>query len=131
MKEALDQVQVFMAYAQQNMEKQANQHQDPASSYCVGNKVQLHLKNIHTDQPNKKLDWKNAKFTIIELISIHAVQLDTPPGVHPVFHMDLLRPTSTNPLPSQVSDNVQLPAVMVDGKEEFTIKRILDKRCTK
>ena len=113
------------------MEKQANQHWYPAPSYCVGDKVWLHLKNIRTDRPNKKLDWKNAKFTIIELIGIHAIQLDTPSGVHPVFHVDLLRPASTDPLPSQVSDDVQPPAVMVDGEEEFTIEKILDERCTK
>ena len=80
------------------MEKQANRHQDPAPSYYVGDKVWLHLKNICTDQPNKKLDWKNTKFTIIELIDTHTVQLDIPPGVHPVFYVDLLRPTSTDPL---------------------------------
>ena len=131
MKEALDWAQASMAYAQQNMEKQANRRRDPAPSYCVGDKVWLHLKNIRTDRPNKKLDWKNAKFTIIELIGTHAVRLDTPPGVHPVFHVDLLRPASTDPLPSQVSDDVQPPAVMVDGEEEFTIERILDERCTK
>ena len=66
----------------------------------MGDKVWLHLKNIHTDQPNKKLDWKNTKFIIIELIGTHAVWLDAPPGVHPVFHVDLLRPASTDPLPS-------------------------------
>ena len=97
----------------------------------MGNKVWLYLKNIHTDWPNKKLDWKNAKFTIIKLISTHTVWLDTPPGIYPIFHVDLLRPASTDPLLSQVSDNVQPPAVMVDGEEEFTIERILDKRCIK
>ena len=97
----------------------------------MGNKVQLYLKNIYTNQPNKKLDWKNTKFTIIKLISSHAVQLDTPPGVHPVFHVDLLRPASIDSLPSQVSDDVQPPAAIVDGKKEYTIKKILDKRCTK
>ena len=77
------------------------------------------------------MDWKNAKFTIIELIDTHAVCLDTLPGVHPVFHMDLLRPASTNPLLLQVLDNFQPPAVIVDGEEEFTIKKILDKRYMK
>ena len=56
MKEALDWVQASMAYAQQNIEKQANWYWDPAPSYYMGDKVWLHLKNICTDWPNKKLD---------------------------------------------------------------------------
>ena len=95
------------------------------------NEVWLRLKNIRTDRPSKKLDWKNAKYTITELIGTHAVRLDTPTGIHPVFHVELLRPAATDPLPSQVSDNLQPPAVMVDGEEEFNVKEILDEKHTK
>ena len=55
------------------MEKQANWYQDPVSSYHIGDKIWLYLKNVCTDWPSKKLDWKNVKYTITELISTHAV----------------------------------------------------------
>lgn len=130
-KEALDWARASMAYTQQDMERQSNRRRDPAPSYRVGDKVWLSLKNIRTDRPSKKLDWKNAKYTVTELVGTHAVRLNTPPGIHPVFHVDLLRPASTDPLPSQHSDDVQPPAVMVDGEEEFTVEKILDEKRTK
>ena len=54
--------------------------------------------NISTDHTTKKLDAKHAKFMIIEVISSHSYHLDTPPGIHDVFHSYLLHPTSYDPL---------------------------------
>ena len=45
--------------------------------------------------------------------------------------MDLLRPAAIDPLSSQVLDDLQPPAIMVDGEEEFEIKEILDEKCIK
>lgn len=130
-KEALDWAQASMVYAQQDMERRTNQRRDPAPNYHIGDKVWLSLKNIRTDRPNKKLDWKNAKYTITDVVGTHAVRLNTPPGIHPVFHVDLLRPASTDPLPSQLSDDTQPPAIVVDGEEEYMVEKILDERRTK
>ena len=77
------------------------------------------------------MDWKNAKYTITELISTHAVHLDMPTGIHSIFHVDLLRPAVTDPLSSQASDDMQPPAVMVDGEEEYDVEEILDEKYTK
>ena len=110
------------------METQANRRRSPAPEFRVGDSVQLKLKNIKTDRPSKKLDWKNAKYRVIEVIGSHAVRLNTPPGIHNVFHIDLIRPASTDPLPSQVKDDEQPPAIVVDNEEEWLIEQILDER---
>jgi hypothetical protein len=55
-------------------------------------------------------------------------RLDTPPGIHNVFHVDHLRPAADDPLPSQKLDDPQPPAIVVNGEEEWLIERILDTR---
>ena len=45
--------------------------------------------------------------------------------------MNLLKPVITDPLSSQVLDDSQPPAIMMDGEEEFEIKEILDEKYTK
>jgi hypothetical protein len=83
------------------MEESANQHRDAAYTYRVGDKVWLNLRNIRTDRPSKKLDYKYAKFTILEKIGTHAYRLDVPGNIYNVFHTALLRPASENPFPSK------------------------------
>ena len=40
--------------------------------------------------------------------------------------MELVWPAATDLLPSQVMDDSELPPVVVDGKQEFKVKAILD-----
>ena len=44
--------------------------------------------------------------------------------VHPVFHVNLLRPANNDPLPEQRQPPP--PPVEVDGAEEFEVERIVD-----
>ena len=50
-------------------------------------------------------------YTVIKQVGSHAVQLDTPPGIHPVFHVNLIRRLPENPLPSQQLPDFQPPAI--------------------
>jgi hypothetical protein len=121
-----------MATAQQQQEEFANQHRQPAISFRVGDKVWLNLKNIKTDRPSKKLDDKNGKFTVTEVVNSHVYRLNTPPGIDNVFHVSLLRPAGTDPLPSQIVTEAQPPAVVAeDGEEEFEVEEILRARTRK
>jgi hypothetical protein len=130
LKDALDVAASELAAAQEQMEQYANRKTDPAPKYQVGDKVWLNLRNIRTDRPNKKLDVKHAKYTIIECIGSHAYQLDTPGSVHDVFHTSLLRPAASNPFPSQATDNYQPPAELVDdhGTDEYRVDDIIKER---
>jgi hypothetical protein len=82
--------QTIMAAIQEKYEIYANTHRQPSEQFKVGDKVWLNLKNIATDRPCKKLDWKNAKYTITKLVNSHAVRFNTPPGIHNMFHVMLL-----------------------------------------
>ena len=74
--QAAELAQTEMAAAQQRMEESANRHRDAAYNYQVGDKVWLDLRNIHTDRPSKKLDYRHAKFTVLEKVGTHAYRLD-------------------------------------------------------
>ena len=118
-----------IAVAQQTQEQHANRHRQPAAQFQVGDKVWLNLKNVKTDRPNKKLDWRHAKYTVTKVISSHAYELDTPPGIHNRFHVTLLRPAAMNPLPSQQQDDAQPPAIIADdGHAEWGVEEILRAR---
>jgi hypothetical protein len=54
--------------------------------------------------------------------------LDVPNGIHLVFHVELVRPAATDPLPSQVVDDSEPLLVIVDGEREFEVEAILDVR---
>ena len=117
-----------MASAQQVMEEVTNHHWQQSLGFKVEDKVWLNLVNICTDRPTKKLDAKHAKFTVLEAIGSHSYQLDIPPGIHDVFHSQLLWLALYNPLPSQVQDNSQPLPQLVGDEDEYKIKKILDEK---
>lgn len=128
LKNALEIAQSELAAAQGRQEQYANRYQNLAPHYKPGDKVWLSLQNIRTSRPSKKLDVHQAKYTDLAQISPYAYRLNTPEGIHPVFHVGLLRPAANDPFTSQRNDDYQSPAVLVDGEEEYQVERILDYR---
>ncbi|KAI0993224.1 hypothetical protein K3495_g14960 [Podosphaera aphanis] len=132
-REAQEYAAAAMAASQQIMEEQANRKRSPAPMFRKGDKVWLNLKNVSTPQPKKKLAWICAKYTITKVISPLVVELDVPSGIHPRFHVQLLRQAGNDPLPSQIVDDAQPPPVLpeiLDGDQqnnepEHYVERIL------
>ncbi|KAL2126283.1 hypothetical protein VTI74DRAFT_1265 [Chaetomium olivicolor] len=135
LKEATEVAQAAIATAQERQEEYANRDRQVAEQFRVGDKVWLRLRNVKTSRPSKKLDWLNAKYAVTELVGSHACRLDTPPGIHNVFHVMQLKRAGDDPLPSQKQDDTQPPAIILedspDGEKEWQVEEILQAKTTR
>jgi len=126
MKKISDLCQVSMGAAAQQQEESANKSRTPAPIYKEGDKVWLDLRNYSTNRPKKNLDSKHAKYTVSKIFSPASVELTgIPSSIHPIFHTDLLRPSSEDPLPGQVRDDEQTGPVLFESHEEWQVEEIL------
>jgi hypothetical protein len=81
--------QASMAEVQQEQECYANRFWKESKQLHVGDKVWLSLgKHFKTKHACKKLDWKNAKYSVLEVIESYNVRLDTLSGPHNDFYID-------------------------------------------
>ena len=126
-KETIDFINASLAEAQQEQERNANKRRRESPILKVGDRVWLEYgRQLSNTRPSKKLDWKNAKFQVVEVISPHNVRLNVPRGIHDVFHVDRLKLALENPLPSQGTDDWQPEAVIsIDGEEEWEVEDIV------
>ncbi|EGE86701.2 hypothetical protein BDDG_09651 [Blastomyces dermatitidis ATCC 18188] len=75
------------------------------------------------------LDYRHARYKVIEVLGSHNYRLDTPPGIHDVFHTSLLCRAATDPFPSQLTSDWQSPGIIEEDNElEWEIEDILDER---
>ena len=111
-----------MTFAQARYEEQANKDRKPSPNYKVGDMVYVDARNMTTNRPAKKLDYKNlGPFAITRLCGPRAYQLKLPPEMkmHPVFNTMLLRPAASDPLPGQAAKEPPKPIIVVeDGVEQ-------------
>ncbi|KAI1676228.1 reverse transcriptase [Pyrenophora tritici-repentis] len=115
--------------AQAQHEKYANRKRRPSRRFFENDMVWLDARNLKTARPQKKLDWKFlGPYRISKIISPYVYRLDLPATmrIHPVFHVNLLRPASIDPLPGQQQDPP--PPVEIDGVEEWEVEDVLDSR---
>jgi hypothetical protein len=124
--EATKWAQASMAAAQERQKQYANRNKNPASSFKSGDMVWLDLRNIKTFRILKKIDWTHDKYKIIKKISSHAYELDVPSKIHPVFHVDLLKPDPANPRPSQIQDDTRPKFILIGDYEEYAVKIFLN-----
>jgi len=129
MRKIHEHLQTEMRYSQDQQEEGANSRRLPAPRLEVGDEVWLLARNIRTERPARKLDWKRlGRFKVLEKVGSYAYRLELPATmkVHPVFHVSLLEPAATDPLPGQHQEPP--PPVVVDGEEEYQVEEILDSR---
>ena len=134
-----DMAKAAMAVAQEAQERHSNTRRLVEDEFRPGDRVWLKLKHGKTTRPIKKLDWIALLYRVLACIGTHAVQLDTPPGIHPIFHVSLVKKAAENPLPSQLTidnepgmifDTSKDPSsVAINSDDEYTIERILRHRC--
>ena len=86
---------------------------------------------MKTLRPAKKLDWVALPFRVVKTIDTHAVELNTPPGIHSVFHTNLVRRAHEDPFPSQVLQNPEPAAIQPDQQDkdhvvgEYMVEKII------
>ena len=121
---ARDKAQELMRRAQQSWVK----HRD-TPRYQVGDQVWLEGRHLHTHQPTAKLAPKrHGPFKIIQVMSPvnYCLQLPMQWSIHDVFHTDLLTPYRETH--THGPNYLRPPPELVEGVEEFEVKRILDSR---
>jgi len=116
--------------AQQCYQKFADVRYSPASNFKVGDKVFVKAEFFQTTWSSKKLSKKYlGPYEIISQPSTLSFTLHLPESmrsVHPVFHVSILEPTTSNTF----SERIQ-PAptpVIIDGEPEYEISRIVDSK---
>jgi len=129
MKDIWEFLQDQLTLSQTRMEDFANRKRKQPPRYRVGDRVWLSTKNIRTQRPSKKLDYKHiGPFTILQRIGTTSYKLNLPQSmrIHPVFHSNLLRLDPNDALPFQHIPPP--PPIIVDGEEEWEVERIVDSR---
>jgi hypothetical protein len=118
-----------MKYAQAAQAEQYNRSRIPTPAYQIGDEVWLLRRNIQTTRPSAKLDYKRlGRFKVTKRVSPHAYELELPSTmkIHPVFHVSLLEPARTNPIPGHRQEPP--PPVIVKNHKEWEVEEISDSR---
>ena len=109
----------------QRQEITANRRRAVAEKLKVGDKVWLDLRHYRTHRPKKKFDWQYAKYTVSRVWD-NFVELDgLPNNIDRRFSLDKVRRAADDPLPGQIRDDQQPPAILVDGEAEYVVEEVI------
>ena len=116
--------------AQQHYQKSADARCSPTPDFKVGDKVFVKAQFFRTTWPSKKLSEKYLRlYKIIAQPGTLSFTLHLPESmhsVHPVFHVSMLKPTTSNTFFKRIQ-----PAptpVRIDGEPEYEISQIVDSK---
>jgi hypothetical protein len=128
LKDIHTEAEAMLRIATERYKEQADKNRKEPPTFKVGDKVWLNRRNINTDRPTLKLDYRRlGPYEILEEIGPRAFRLKLPTSmkIHDVFHVSMLEPWvedrhGRKPIP--------LPPVIVDGEEEYEVERVLNSR---
>ena len=115
-----------MEEVQKNMKKQFNKKRRTPQGLKIGDNMWLENKNIHLNQPLKKLDNKRYRlFRISKNIGSGAFELELPEGwmIHNVFNKDLLT-QCTEPKFKEQHMELAPPPMIINEEEEYEIEEV-------
>ena len=125
--ETREQIKRELREAQQRQATTFDKGRNKDPELAPGDKVYLSTKNLVTDEGAKKLsNLCTGPFEVIRKVGDGAYKLKLPAHVkvHPVFNVALLTKWQPDPIVGRVQPE---PApIIVDGHEEYVIKKILD-----
>ena len=81
-------------------------------------------KQYSTERPSQKLDYKNQKYTVTEVVSLHAVCFNIE-NIHFMFHINWLHFAADNSLLSQSQSDDQSASIHVEGEKEWYVDKII------
>lgn len=127
-----------MAIAQESEERHSNIRRLVGDELHSRDCVWLRLKHVKTTRPIKRLDWIAHSYRLLACIGTPAVCLDTPPRIHPIFHVSLVQKAGEDPLPFKVTIDNE-PGMILDTPadtsslamtidSEYAVDRILWQR---
>ena len=116
--------------AQQRYQKSTDARRSPAPDFKVGDKVFVKAQFFRTTRPSKKLSEKYLRpYEIIAQPSTLSFTLHLPESmrsVHPVFHVSMLEPATSNTFSERIQPAPAL--VIIDGEPEYEISQIVDSK---
>ena len=131
LKRGTELAQAAIAWTQQRQQEASDVSRRPAEKFRVGDKVWFSLRNVKTNRPSRKLDWLQAKYTVVSVPTPLTVTLDLPGDLHKTVHVDLLERAADDPLPTQSLDDSRPGPVLELAEEdptlsEWAVEEILD-----
>jgi hypothetical protein len=125
-----DKLRECLAAAQEAMATQFNRHVRDTPRWHIGDEVWLNSRQISTTRPCPKLGHRwLGPFPICSQVSTSAYKLThslSMKGVHPVFHVSVLQRHNVDTIDQR--RNVAPEPVVIEGKDEWEVKEILDCR---
>lgn len=113
-------------FLQNRMKHYADKSRSPAPILKEGDKVYLLRKNIKSQRPSDKLDWKKiGPFKIAKKLSNVHYKLDIPLKQHPTFHVSLLEPA-----PATIPVAKGVPGIEL-AEGHYVVERIMTSRYNK
>jgi hypothetical protein len=116
-------LQVQLEFLQKRMAKYYNQKRLKGPTFSEGDMVYLVRRNIKTDRPSLKLDFKKlGPFAVKKRIKEVTYELTLPETmkIHPVFHVSLLEPAPPGSKPAE--------HVVAEEHGVYEAERIMDKK---